>query len=58
MGISRASYYYKPKDRSEKNKKDRDLKKRIKDICYRYPFYGYRRVTAALRRAGVVVYKP
>ncbi len=55
MGISRATYYYKPKDRSEKNKKDRDLKKRIKDICYKYPFYGYRRVTAALKRDEIKV---
>ena len=55
MGISRAIYYYRPKDRKEKEKRDRDLDKRIKGICYRYPFYGYRRVTVALKRAGVAV---
>jgi len=55
MGISRATYYYKPKDKTEKDKRDRDLSKHIKEICYRYPFYGYRRVTAALRRKGVIV---
>ncbi|GAI51872.1 unnamed protein product, partial [marine sediment metagenome] len=55
MGISRATYYYRPKGKDDKDRHDRDLSKRIKGICYRYPFYGYRRVTAALRRKGVVV---
>ena len=55
MGISRATYYYQPGDRKEKEIRNRDLARRIKDICYQYPFYGYRRVTAALRRKGVVV---
>ena len=55
MGISRATYYYKPKNKKDKEKLDRELKKAIKDICYKYPYYGYRRVTAALRRKGVVV---
>lgn len=53
MGISKATYYYRPRDRKEKEKQDRDLAKRIKDICYKYPFYGYRRVTAALKRDGL-----
>jgi len=44
MGISRATYYYRPGDRKEKEGRDRDLARRIKDICYQYPFYGYRRV--------------
>ena len=55
MGISRSTYYYRPKDKKEKEKRDRDLCKKIKAVCYRYPFYGYRRVTAALKRKGVVV---
>jgi putative transposase len=55
MGMSRAAYYYRPKDKAERNKRDRDLSKMIKAICYRFPFYGYRRVTAALKRKGVVV---
>jgi len=55
MGMSRATYYYRPKDKAERKKRDRDLSKMIKDICYRYPFYGYRRVTAALTRKGVTV---
>ena len=55
MGMSRSTYYYRPKDKKEKEKRDRYLCKRIKAICYRFPFYGYRRVTAALRRKGMRV---
>jgi len=55
MGISRATYYYQPRDKKDKEGRDRELAKRIRGICYKYPFYGYRRVTAALRRAGVAV---
>jgi putative transposase len=55
MGISRATYYYQPRDKKDKEGRDRDLAKHIRDICYKYPYYGYRRVTAALRRAGIAV---
>ena len=55
MGISRATYYYRPKNKADKDKWDKDLCKRIKQICYRYPYYGYRRVTAALRRKYIAV---
>lgn len=55
MGMSRSAYYYRPKDKKEKEKRDRDLCKKIKAVCYRFPFYGYRRVTAALKRKGIAV---
>lgn len=55
MGISRATYYYRPRDKKDKEKRDRELCGRIKDICYKYPFYGYRRITASLKRDGVAV---
>ena len=55
MGISRATYYYRPRDKENKEKQDRKLCKHIEDICYKYPFYGYRRVTAALKRDGSAV---
>jgi len=55
MGISRATYYYKPRDKKDKKKRERELRMRIKHICYKYPYYGYRRVTAALRRDGMAV---
>jgi len=50
--ICRSTYYY-------KSKKDKevylDIADRINDIALEYPYYGYRRVTAALRRQGMVV---
>ena len=55
MGMSRSSYYYKPKNKDERKKKDKDLCTKIRAIARRSPFYGYRRITHALRRKGVVV---
>ena len=55
MGISRSTYYYRPKDNLEKKKRDADIADTIEKICYEHPYYGYRRVTAALRRKGMVV---
>jgi len=50
MGIKRSTLYYKPKD-----KKETDIKNKIKDISYKHPYYGYRRITASLRRDKVIV---
>jgi len=55
MGMSRSSYYYKPKNKDERKKRDKDLCTKIWAIARRFPFYGYRRITHALRRKGVVV---
>ena len=55
MGISRSTYYYRPKRNLCKKKRDADITDLIEKICYRYPYYGYRRVTAALRRKKMVV---
>jgi len=55
MGISRSTYYYRPKDNPEKKKRDADIADTIEKICYEHPYYGYRRVTAALKRKGMVV---
>ena len=52
MGISRSTYYYKPKGSKSY---DADLADRINDIALKYPYYGYRRVTAVLKRDGTVV---
>ena len=52
MGISRSTYYYKPKNDS---KKDADLADKINDIALEYPYYGYRRITQALKRDGIKV---
>ena len=48
MGIARSTYYYKPK----KKPPDMELATKIEDIALDYPYYGYRRITAELRRQG------
>ena len=55
MDISRSTYYYRPKDNLLKKKCDADIADTIEKICYEHPYYGYRRVTAALKRKGMVV---
>ncbi len=55
MGISKSTYYYRPRDNLLKKKLDADIADTIEKICYEHPYYGYRRVTAALRRKGMVV---
>lgn len=52
MGLSRSSYYYKVK---EVRKNDADIADIINDIALEHPYYGYRRVTAALKRKGLVI---
>ena len=46
LGISRSTYYYRSKDKSE------DLKEAIMKIAYKHPSFGYRRITAVLRQEG------
>ena len=50
--LNRSSYYYKPVDDEQK---DQDIANRIYEIWLRYPFYGYRKITAVLRREGIIV---
>lgn len=54
-GMSRSTYYHRPKDRTEKLKQDADLRDRIERILLRFPYYGSRRVTEQLRREGKLV---
>jgi putative transposase len=51
MGVSRSWYYERP-FAQEKAKKDIELRDAIERIVLEFPGYGYRRVTAALRREG------
>lgn len=54
--LARSSFYHKPKSKSpEAMQKEADLRGRIEAICLEFPRYGYRRVTAALKRDGVRV---
>jgi len=56
MGLSRSSYYYRPRGAlPEKRKADADLRDRIEQIALRFPRYGYRRMTAQLRRESFLV---
>jgi putative transposase len=53
-GLSRASYYRRFEVRAPREA-DIELMSHIQAFSLRYRFYGYRRITAELRRSGVVV---
>jgi len=53
-GLPRATYYRHLAGRGSEAG-DRELRDLIQRICLKHRFYGYRRVTAALRRQGLVV---
>jgi len=55
MKLARSSFYYRPRDKDARNKADADLRDRIEAICLGFPRYGYRRVTAALKRQNLCV---
>lgn len=53
MNIPRSTYYYRPKSFSmERQKLDADLRDCIERIALEFTCYGYRRVTAQLKREG------
>jgi len=52
MGIKLSTYYYKPK---RSKPLDMDLAEKIEKIALEFPCYGYRRITAALKRQGLKV---
>ncbi|WP_315729235.1 MULTISPECIES: IS3 family transposase [unclassified Bradyrhizobium] len=53
-GLPRATYYRHLIRRSRETA-DCELRDQLQRICLRHPFYGYRRVTVAIRRKGMVV---
>lgn len=56
MGLAPSSYYYQPQGVSPaKLEADADLRDRIEQLALRFPRYGYRRMTAQLRREGFLV---
>ena len=55
MEIPESTYYYKPKGDLEKKKRETDIADAIEKIACDFPSYGYRRITAALRRQGMAV---
>ena len=54
LGFKRSWFYYKPVDRTESQERI-DLKGYVTQEYMTHPFYGYRRVTTALRRKGLDV---
>lgn len=52
LGLSKSSYYYTP---IEENLENLRLMKRIEELHYEYPAYGYRKVHAHLRRENFQV---
>lgn len=56
LGLNRSSYY---SILSQASSPQKELKKKItesiKEICLKYPFFGYRKVTAMLRNEGFAV---
>ena len=54
MNLPRSSYYYRPKA-PETTSEQRVLTDRIEEIAEEFPRYGYRKVTAQLRREGLFV---
>ena len=55
MSLARSSYYYQPVIDPAEAKADTDIIDRIEAICINLPGYGYRRVTAQLRRECITV---
>ena len=50
LGVARSSYYHRAKPRE-----DSDLRQAVRELAGQWPTYGYRRMTAELRRAGWMV---
>ena len=56
MKLPTSSFYYRPKyEPFEDKQKQADLIGRIEAICLEFPRYGYRRVTAQLKRENLFV---
>jgi len=55
MELARSSYYYKPRRGGPKEAEDELIAVRIEELALEYPRYGYRRMTAQLRREGYFV---
>ncbi|TAL47640.1 hypothetical protein EPN87_02425 [archaeon] len=55
LNMARSSYYYKKAPDFQKEEEDADLRDRIESIAVEHECYGYRRVTAQLKRDGLDV---
>ncbi len=55
MDLKRSTLYYQPKKNITKKQKELKIRKKIEDISREHPYYGYRRITAQLRRDKVIL---
>ncbi len=52
LNLNRSSFYYKEIAESQQ---DQNIANKINELWLKYPFYGYRKITAVLRREGFFV---
>lgn len=55
LNLARSSYHYQGIEDLQRQKEDADLKDKIEEIVVEHSRYGYRRVTAQLKREGMIV---
>ena len=55
MDIKRSTLYYQREINIHRKQKEVKIRKKISDISREHPYYGYRRITASLRRDNVIV---
>jgi transposase InsO family protein len=55
MDIKRSTLYYQQKDNPDEKIKEADIKDKIATISYKHPYYGYRRMTAQLKREKLMI---
>lgn len=55
LALNRSSYYYKVVVDIDGNNSDVNIVNQIHELWLKYPFYGYRKITAVLRREGLII---
>ena len=55
MELARSSYYYRPVGETPRKAENRAIRARLEELALRFPRYGYRRMTAQLKREGFIV---
>lgn len=52
LNLNRSSFYYQEVAESEQ---DQNIANKISELWLKYPFYGYRKITAVLKRDGILI---
>jgi putative transposase len=52
LNLNRSSYYY---QKTEKSQEDLEIANKITELWLKYPFFGYRKINAVLRKEGFVI---